>query len=348
MSANLFHPMAPPEVPSLSAKQFLPLSPRILNLADLTACPDVLKDMESWANVTTLPATPENLRVHLSSAEAYLASLHVRLDREAFEHAPNLRVIATPSTGLDHIDMEAARERGIAVLSLKDDTEFLDKITATAELTWALLLVTVRRLPPAFAAAREGHWARDAFRGHQLSGKTLGILGYGRLGRMVAEYGNAFRMNVLACDRNEVSPAPGVQTVDFETLLRSADVLSIHIHLTPENRNLIDEKCFATMKPGAILINTSRGGIIDEAALEEALHSGHLGGAGLDVIDGEWNQDLKEHPLIRYANEHDNLLISPHIGGVTYESQHMAYAHTVAKLKAFLLANQDQREANGV
>ena len=203
-------------------------------------------------------------------------------------------------------------------------------------MTWALLLATVRRLPWAFAAACEGRWARDEFRGHQISGQTLGILGYGRLGRMVAEYGKAFRMKVIACERQSVMPAPEVELVDFETLLRESDVLSIHVHLTEDNRGLIDREALAAMKQSAILINTSRGAIIDESALLEALQTGRLAGAGLDVIEGEWSTNLQEHPLIRYAREHQNLVISPHVGGVTYESQKMTLEYTVLKLKRYL------------
>jgi D-3-phosphoglycerate dehydrogenase len=164
---------------------------------------------------------------------------------------------------------------------------------------------------------------------------TLGILGYGRLGRIVGQYGKAFRMRVLACDVRSVTPDEGVTMVDLDTLLRESDVLSIHIHLQG-NEGLIGRKEFAKMKSGAYLVNTSRGGIIDEAAFLEALESGKLAGAGVDVIHGEWDPNIGEHPLIRYARTHDNLIISPHIGGVTYESQDMTLRHTVMKLKRFL------------
>jgi phosphoglycerate dehydrogenase-like enzyme len=137
---------------------------------------------------------------------------------------------------------------------------------------------------------------------------------------MVADYGQAFRMRVLACDRKEIAPAPGVEMVDFPTLLRESDVLSIHIHLTPENRGFLGREALSRMKPGAILLNTSRGAVLDEAALLDHLESGHLGGAGLDVIDGEWSKNLTAHRLIRYANLHENLVISPHTGGITYVS----------------------------
>jgi D-3-phosphoglycerate dehydrogenase len=237
---------------------------------------------------------------------------------------------------LDHLDLEAMCRRQIALISLKGDTEFLDQVTATAEMAWCLLLAVVRRLPWACEAARRGSWARDQFRGHQLSGKTLGILGYGRLGRMVAEYGKAFRMQVLACDVRPVDLAPDVQQVDFDRLLAESNVLSIHIHLTPENRGLLNAAAFARMKPGAVLINTSRGAIVDESALLTALQCGHLLGAGLDVIDGEWREDLNSHALVQHANTHDNLVLAPHIGGITYESQRLAYTHTAEKLAAYL------------
>ncbi|WP_428938599.1 2-hydroxyacid dehydrogenase [Fontivita pretiosa] len=309
-------------------------------MADTAACPDVFAPLaEVGAEVVTLAADQQVLLERIGEFDAYFASLQVRADAQVLARAPRLRVIATASTGTDHIDLAAARQRNIAVLSLKDDTAFLNQLTATAELAWALLLATVRRLPAAVAAARQGIWGRDRFRGHQLSGKTLGVLGYGRLGRIVAEYGKAFRMRVLACNDTEVSPAPGVQMVSFDTLLRESDVLSIHIHLTDRNRKLINRNAIQRMKPGCVLINTSRGGIIDEPALLEALQTGHLAGAGLDVIDGEWEPDLANHPLLRYAREHENLVITPHIGGVTYESQRMAFAHTVEKLRNFLLSN---------
>ena len=305
-------------------------------MADTSWCPEVLEALKPYAQVVTLKPTRKALLENINRFDAYIASLYVQLDKEILDKATRLKVIVTPSTGTDHIDIEEAGRKNIAILSLKNDTEFLDSVTATAELAWALLLSTVRRLPWAFEAAKAGWWARDRFRGHQLSGKTLGILGYGRLGRIVGQYGNAFRMKVIACDIRKVNPESYVKLVDFDTLLGQSDVLSVHIHLTDENRNLINEKTLAKMKKGAILINTSRGAIIDEQALLKALSSGHLAGAGLDVIDGEWNNNLKTHPLIQYANENENLIISPHIGGVTYESQKMTLEFIIRKLIDFI------------
>jgi len=309
--------------------------PKVLCMADVSPFPDVLDALREIAAVECRGAERDVLLREIPAYDAYLASLHVRADAQVIAAAGRLRAIATPTTGLDHIDLDAARARGIEIISLKHDFEFLGQVTCTAELAWALLLACVRKLPAAFDAAKEGRWARDEFRGRQLSGKTFGILGYGRLGRIIAEYAEGFRMRVLACDVKDFE-AEGVERVDKETLFRESDVVSIHVHLTPETEGLVGRPDFALMKPGAILLNTSRGAIVDEAALLEALESGRLAGAGLDVIHGEWSEGLADHPLIRYAREHDNLIISPHVGGVTFEAQAMTLRHTAEKLRDFL------------
>jgi D-3-phosphoglycerate dehydrogenase len=309
---------------------------RVLSMADMADCDDVLDPLRRVADVVVRPPDADVLRASVGEFDIYLAALQVRLDGPTIERAARLRAIATPSTGLDHIDLLAAERRGIAVLSLRDDKEFLDRLTATAELAWGLLLSVMRRLPWAVQAAHRGDWARDRFRGHQLSGRTLGIIGYGRLGRMMGEFARAFRMRVIATDITRTPPAAGVELMPLEALLPQADVVSIHVHLTDHTRGMIGRPQFAQMKRGAVLINTSRGAIVDEAALLEALDSGALLGAGLDVIDGEWRSDLPDHPLIAYAAAHQNLVISPHIGGVTYESQRLAYARTVEMILNFL------------
>jgi len=300
----------------------------------LGAIYDPLKEI---ADITVVEETREAVIARIPYADACLAALTVRLDRHILELATRLRVIAFPATGRDHIDLDCAAERGIAILSLKEDTQFLyEYITCTAEMAWALMLAMVRRLPWAFEAAKEGRWRGEGLpRGHQVSGMTLGIIGYGRLGRIMAEYGQAFRMRVLASDTRQVRATDGVTMVDLDTLLAEADVISLHIHLQG-NEGFFDQQVFDKIKPGAVLVNTSRGGIIDERAFIEALESGRLAGAGIDVIDGEWESDLSQHSLIRYAREHQNLIITPHIGGATVEAQALTMEHTLNKLILFL------------
>ena len=163
-------------------------------------------------------------------------------------------------------------------------------------------------------STKTGAWDRK-FAGFQLLGKTLGILGLGRLGTISARIGRGFGMRVIAHDAYKTSELD-VNMVDLDYLLAASDILTIHIHLNSQTENLINERAFSKMKPGSLLINTSRGRIVDETALISALVSGHLGGAGLDVIDGEWltTQQRAQHPLIKYSRTNDNLIIVPHIG----------------------------------
>jgi D-3-phosphoglycerate dehydrogenase len=305
-------------------------------MVDTSACGDVLDPLRNVCDVVELPPDAAQLRQRVNDFDVYLASLHVRLEGDYISDNTRLKAVATPSTGHDHIDVVACQKQGIELLSLRDEKDFLDSVTATAELAWGLLLCVVRRLPWAVQSAHAGIWARDGFRGRQLSGKTLGIVGYGRLGRMVGEFGKAFRMRVLATDVHDKPAAPGVEFMSLDQLLPQADVVSLHVHLTDVTRGLIGVEQFALMKPSAVLINTSRGAIVDESALLEALERGVLGGAGLDVVDGEWRSDLENHPLIRYAAAHQNLVISPHIGGITHESQWMGFSHMVGMILDFL------------
>ena len=309
---------------------------RVLCQWDISFCPWVTSELQHVADIDMQPADRDWLLEHIHEYDAILVSLLVPLDKELIEKATRLKIVVTCTTGLDHLDLETLAARNIEVQSIKTDFDLLDRVTATAELAWALILATSRKLPAAHQAAARGQWARDLYRGRQLSGRTLGILGVGRLGSMMADYGKAFRMRVLGCDHHPRKKIDHVEYVDFKTLLREADVLSIHVHLTQENRGLINREALSLMKHDAIIVNTSRGAIIDETALVEALGANKLGGAGLDVIDGEWRTDLTDHPLIAYARDHDNLTITPHIGGVTDEAQQITCAFTANRVAAAL------------
>ena len=308
---------------------------RILCMVDLTPYPEVKAFLDEVADVTYAEPDQDRLLDMIPGFDAYFGHFHIQVTREVIERGTALKAVASPTTGTDHIDIIAAKEHGVEVVCIKTEYELLDTFTATAELAWGLLISCLRKLPAAAGRAKNGHWDRDLFTGNQVSGKTLGILGYGRLGRMVGEYGKAFRMNVQACDLKEIN-AEGIRQVGFDELVSTSDVLSLHIHLTPETHHIINCDVFQKMKDGAVLINTSRGALIDEEAFVEALESGKVAAAGLDVIDGEWNENLREHPLIRYAAENDNLVIVPHIGGSTVESNRDARMFTARKLMRYL------------
>lgn len=308
---------------------------RVLCNDELWFKPDVLKPLESIADIDYVEAKYDILLENIDRYDAYFATAHVCADKRVIERADRLKVIATSSTGIDHIDTNAARARGIKVFDISKEIELLNTFTATAEMTWCLLLALIRKLPWAFDAAKNGEWARQKFSGYQLFGKTLGILGYGRLGKMVAEIGKGYKMRIIAHDLIEINDRD-IKQVDIDALLSESDVLSIHVHLTEETRGLLSKEMFLKMKHGINILNTSRGAIIDEEALLNALETGKVGGAGLDVIQGEWNSNLSEHPLIKYARTHDNLIITPHIGGSTVESIVGARKFMAEKLANYL------------
>lgn len=272
----------------------------------------------------------------VSDADVLWVRLRHAIDREVMAAAPHLRIIVSPTTGLDHIDMDEANRRGIAVLSLRGETAFLENVRATSEHTLALLLALLRRIPAATVHTTRGGWDRDRFKGRELNGRTAGIIGYGRVGRHVAGYLRAFGMHVLAYDpRFHSEPArDGVEAVSLDELLGRADVISLHVLLAPETRHLFGPAQFAGLKEGAVLVNTSRGELVDETALLEALRSGRLGGAALDVIQGERGTFTSDHPLLAWAREHDNLIITPHLGGCTVESMAMTELFLAGRLRA--------------
>lgn len=302
---------------------------------NLTLNENALIDLEKVADITHFPARQETLLQNIEYFDAYYASHAVEVNKAILLRAKKLKVIAVAGTGCDHIDIGEAELRGVQILNIAKDMSLLEGFSATAELAWALLLGCMRKLPAAFDSAKHGYWARERFVGHQLRGKTLGIIGLGRLGAMVADYGNAFKMNVLGCDVLRKNIA-GVKQVALDQLLGQSDVISIHIHLTEDNRHLLSNQQFKLMKKGVIIINTSRGGIINETSLLESLESGHVSAAGLDVVDGEWDSQIYDHPLIEYARTHDNLVVTPHIGGATVESIIGAREFMANKLASYI------------
>ncbi len=268
---------------------------------------------------------------------ALIVRLRNFIDEKLLNSAPSLKVIATATTGLNHIDIETCFQRGIKIISLKGEVDFLRNIYATAEHTWSLILSLVRKIPFAHYSILEGSWNRDNFIGRELNKKALGIIGFGRLGSIVAGYANAFSMNVIAYTKNphEIT-LEFVNYVDFDTLLKSSDVISIHLPLAKETVDFISMSQFLKMDKKPFLINTSRGEIINENDLLSALKKGLISGAALDVLSGETIMDPAiGNPLIEYAKNNDNLIITPHIGGATKESMEKTEIFIAKKIKEF-------------
>lgn len=276
----------------------------------------------------------------VAAADILWVRLRHRIDAEVMAAAPRLKVLVTPTTGLNHIDLQEAAGRGIRVLSLRGEVDFLQDIRATAEHTVALIFALLRHLPAALTHVRDGGWDRDRFKGCELHQKTIGVLGYGRLGRIVARYVQAFDTDVLTCDPYVEAHAlePGVTLVPLSQLLRESDLVTLHVNLCDATSQFFGHEQFAAMKPGAWFVNTSRGELVDEAALLQALRSGQLAGAAVDVLCDEHSTGMGEHPLVVYARTHPDLLITPHIGGCTVESMAKTEVFLAERLCSWLKA----------
>lgn len=257
--------------------------------------------------------------------EGIVVRLGTTLDAAALSSFPALKLVASVTTGTDHIDMEHCARRGVDVISLRGETEFLSTITSTPEMTWGLLLALVRRIPWAFQSVLAGEWERAPYVGSQLRGKTLGLIGFGRIGKIVGRYAHAFEMKVLAYDHATCGSLEyPFHQVTLPELLSASDVISVHLPLTEETRHFLGAAELAQVGRGTWLINTARGAIVDETALLDALGTGLLAGAAIDVIEDETvpGRVSAQHPLVRYASMHDNLVIAPHISGSTLEAMH--------------------------
>jgi D-3-phosphoglycerate dehydrogenase len=310
-------------------------APRIVIAEPLHYSPEARAILGSIGPVVDGPFDRSALLEAVGEAEVLIVRLGHQIDAEILAAGPTLRVIGSPTTGTDHIDLEAAAARGIRVLCLRGETELLSSIRATPEHTWALLLALVRKLPAAAAAGRTGAWDRDAFRGTELAGKRLGIFGFGRVGRIVATFGTAFQMSVSAYDTTSTG-APGVTMVaSLPELLERSDVLLVHVPLDATTEGAIGAAELARLPPGAVLVNTARGSIVDEDALVGALQRGHLAGAAVDVLDGERGPGgLSASPLLQYASEHaDRAIVTPHIAGATWESMHRTEVFLAERLR---------------
>jgi phosphoglycerate dehydrogenase-like enzyme len=295
----------------------------------------VALEMADWSllrgrveiEVERKPFADEDAAARALAGSQIIAAMRERtpFPRSLVERLPNLKLLNTTGMRNASFDLAALRDRGIVVCGTQGGG--LD----TAELTWGLILGAARRIAEDHRSMREGLWQTRI--GNRLEGKTLGVLGLGRLGSAVARVGLAFDMKVIAWSPNltaERAAAVGVECVDKEALLRQSDVLSVHMVLSPRSHGLVGRNDIALMKKTAILVNTSRGPIVDAYAVIEALEAGRLGCAAFDVYDRE--PLPADHPLRRTPN----VLLTPHIGYVTEENYRSSYPQIVENVVAFL------------
>ncbi len=274
-------------------------------------CEIIQKQMPNGWQLTT-PSDPGEFSNELSTADFVVVATE-KIDDDRLSLAPNLKMIQHQGVGYEKIDLDACRRRGIPVALTPEGTS-----VGVAEHTLLLILAVYKRLPIAVNGISHGDWMQWSLRQNsfELAGKTLGLIGYGRIGREVAKRALAFDAQVVFFDAFiEGDPELTVERIgSLEELLGCSDIVSLHVPQTAETRHLINEQTLAQMKPGAILINTARGGLIDEAALLQSLEQGHLGGAGLDVFETEPLPPT--HPLLRFPN----VVATPHIAAGTRDA----------------------------
>jgi D-3-phosphoglycerate dehydrogenase / 2-oxoglutarate reductase len=282
---------------------------------------------EGWTVDSRSGRTPEQLSADLATADALVVRSATKVTPAIIAAAPRLRAIARAGTGVDNVNVEAASARGIVVMNAPGANSI-----SVAELAMAQLLALARKLPAADASMKAGKWDKKSFMGEEVRGKVLGLAGLGRIGRAVARRAQAFEMTVIAHDpliSATVAAELGVELVSFDELCARADYLSLHMPSTPQTKKIFNAERLALCKKGLKLINTARGDLIDEAALADAIRSGHIGGAALDVYTSEPTTDhaLQQLPQV---------VASPHIAASTREGQELVGVETASALRDFL------------
>lgn len=270
--------------------------------------------------------TREELLAVVADYEVLVVRSRTRVDRAVLDKGIHLRLVARPGTGLDNVDLDVAKSKGVAVVNSPESL-----VEAVAEHVLLLMLALVRKVTIADQSVRGGKWEKEKLMGAELRGKTLGVVGFGRIGRRIGELGRALGMSLLVYD---VIPIPsdlletlGARVVELDSLFRSADFITFHVPMTPETKHLVNSTKLSLMKRTAFIINASRGGVIDESALALALESGALGGAALDVFEAE--------PPTGEIVSAPNTILTPHIGGQTVEAQVNAIAVVGEKIRTF-------------
>ena len=289
-----------------------------------SAAIDLLRAEESFEVVFS---NPREFRGHLDDADGLIVRSGVKVTKEVLASASRLKVIGRAGVGVDNIDCDEATERGVVVMNTPGGNA-----TSVAEHTLALILSLARSVPAASASTKAGNWNRKKFQGNEVSGKTLGIIGLGTIGRQVARRAKPFGMGVIAYDPFVSSDAAkdcGVELLELEPLLQRADYISLHLSLTPDTARIVNADSIAKMKDGVRIVNCARGELIDTAALESALAAGKVGGAALDVYEREPPGNT---PLL--ADE--RVVATPHIGGSTAEAQAKIGINIAVQVRDFL------------
>jgi D-3-phosphoglycerate dehydrogenase len=287
--------------------------------------------------VLTHDKLPDGLAAALKDADALVVRSAVQVDDKLMEQAPKLRVVGRAGVGVDNIDTDAATRRGIVVMNTPGANA-----VAVAELTIGLMLALARKLPAANASMHAGKWDKKSLQGAELRGKTLGILGLGRVGLEVARRARGFGLEIIGSDpfvSAAVARENGIRLVTLEELFAGSDYISLHVGLTPQTHGVINAKSIAAMKKGVRIVNCARGELVDDAALAAALSTGHVGGAALDVF-------IEEPPKDSAYAGMENVILTPHIAGSTAEAQEAVGIQIAMQVREYLKLGVVQNAVN--
>lgn len=259
-----------------------------------------------------------------------------KIDQELLK-GTNVTLINTCSTGMNHIDVDYCKENNITIYSLTKDYKLIEQLPSTSELAFGLMLSLLRKIPKSNQHTLNYQWDYTQFMGRQVKDLNIGIVGYGRLGKIMYNYCNAFGANIKVYDpyfdKSSVSDSFLLNRycVDLKDLFTFSDVVSLHVHVTEETKYMINKDLFGLVDKDLYIINTSRGEIVNELDIVEALNNGKLTGYGTDVIENEFD-DLTKSPILKAMNEGHNIIVTPHTGGMTIEGQTKAYKWAINKL----------------
>lgn len=308
--------------------------PNVIFLGPLEGFNSSKEILDGFANIINVEPNISSIAKHLVLVDVIIdASMKLKIDKDIIKKATNLKIISCATTGSSHIDSEYTKKRGIEVRTLKEDKDLIKNLTPAAELSWALLMNCARNLNHAINHVQNGNWDREKFPGIMIKGKTIGIIGCGRIGTWMSKYASAFGMNIIGFDPYIKQNETKIKLVNIDELAKKSDFISIHIHLDKSTTGIIDNKFLSKCKKGVILINTSRGEIINEIDLVENLEKKIVGAVGVDVLCNE--PDISNSHLYKYSLNNSNVFITPHCGGYSPDAVKIVSARAAEKIKTF-------------
>ena len=315
------------------------MQPKILVITPVRHIKGVPEILESIGEVTYMddPISNEVINV-IDKYDAIYTNPNkskVFLGKEVIDAAKRLKVICTASTGTNHIDKPYVEEKGIPILALTEERQVINRISSTAELAFALTLASLRHVVKSHNNALTGEWDYTKYIGRQMNGLTIGVIGYGRLGGMYSRYCKAFDSRVLVYDPYKTVEDDAFEQIDdISILLQKSDVIAIHVHVSDETLTMVNKNWLSQMKKDVLLVNTSRGDIVNESDLVEFLAANPEAKVATDVLADEIRNRLTS-PLYKYAQNSQQVIITQHIGGMSREAQEIAYGHAAYRLQIF-------------